>query len=253
MNIALFFILVILDNKEPIAIRNPLQALSINSSTLLIKKDKTFQNILSPNPLQVSPSIYTDKCAGQWTSDKLVGRCFGLKSHIDYASLKDITVVTDALHCKALCCDLGKECISWQYWEGIKLCKLGGAVRIGGETAATPNWCEPDPPITWTGRRVSVINGTRVEVGNELTTQCFGLGPQKYTSHGDIRVPLTVQDCPVACLADSKCTTWQGHSNRGCFFSSSTNIYCEPYSGTYDGGRKISPTIAAVLVPTSAP
>ena len=118
-----------------------------------------------------------DKCSNLWTSDKLVGRCFGLKSFTDYGELKDVQSVDSADQCKSLCCQLGWSCITWQYWVGIKRCKLGGIVRLGKESAPTPNWCEPLPPIKWTGHKVASREADGASVkwdGEDLTTQCFG-------------------------------------------------------------------------------
>lgn len=226
---ALFFILFVLDMKEPVLIKNTLHTFPVNA---------TFPK---PHDQQLVASLSTvnsDKCVDQWTSDKLVGRCFGLKNHGDYPSLKDIPIVPTANHCKNMCCDLNTECVSWQYWVGIKLCKLGGAVRLGVESGATPNWCEPEPPIKWSGRKIVTFNGTRVESDEELTTQCFGLGPQQFRMDGEKRVPLIASECSSACLADPNCNTWQAHEKRGCFYASSHTIYCEPYDGIYEGGRK---------------
>jgi hypothetical protein len=220
--------------KETVSIKTSLQAIPVNTTLSKQHAHKSSSGGLS----FTATSSVNDNCSGQWTNDKLVGRCFGLKNHVDYPSLKDIPIVPTADHCKKMCCDLGSECISWQYWVGIKLCKLGGAVRVGIEASATPNWCEPEPPIVWSGRKVHIVNGTRSQGEEELTTQCFGLGPQKFRMDGENKVLLTSSECSAACMADPKCGTWQAHENRGCFYASAHQIYCEPYDGSYDGGRK---------------
>ena len=94
-----------------------------------------------------------DKCKSEWADLEIVGRCFGLKTHTEYPALKHISLVEDASHCKALCCELGLQCITWQYWIDIKMCKLGDAVRIGKEHADSHYWCDDAPPITWTGEK----------------------------------------------------------------------------------------------------
>lgn len=100
-------------------------------------------------------SVAEDRCAAEWEDVTLIGRCFGLKTHTEYPELKHITLVETADQCKAHCCALGKnKCVSWQYWTDIKLCKLGGAVRIGKEHANTNFWCDSEKPITWSGERV---------------------------------------------------------------------------------------------------
>jgi hypothetical protein len=95
-----------------------------------------------------------DKCAAEWDTVTIVGRCFGLKTHTEYPEFKHVPLVSDAQQCRALCCQLGNKCISWQYWTDIKLCKLGGAVRIGHEHAKTDLWCDSEPPIVWSGEKI---------------------------------------------------------------------------------------------------
>mmetsp|Transcript_10764 Transcript_10764/g.16366 ORF Transcript_10764/g.16366 Transcript_10764/m.16366 type:complete len:277 (+) Transcript_10764:63-893(+) len=208
--IALFFILVVLDSND-----------------------------MNTNSEATSPVVaLQDKCKDEWAPDILVGRCFGLKTHTEYPVFRDISVVENSEHCKRLCCELGDECISWQFWIGIKLCKLGGPVRIGAESAKTANWCEPDPPLHWQGKRVAFQNGSNTEIGQNLTTQCFGLGPAKFKTVSGERVALTISECSTACLNTPGCRMWQAHDSRGCFYSTSKSLYCEPYDGVYDGGRK---------------
>jgi hypothetical protein len=99
-------------------------------------------------------AVVEDNCAAEWDSVTIVGRCFGLKTHTEYPEFKHVPLVSDAQQCRALCCQLGNKCISWQYWTDIKLCKLGGAVRIGHEHAKTDLWCDSEPPIVWSGEKV---------------------------------------------------------------------------------------------------
>jgi hypothetical protein len=96
-----------------------------------------------------------DKCRADWADLSIVGRCFGLKTHSEYPTLKHISLVQDANQCKSLCCGLGNKCVTWQYWVDIKLCKLGKAVRIGKEHANTELWCDSEPPITWAGEKLA--------------------------------------------------------------------------------------------------
>jgi hypothetical protein len=53
------------------------------------------------------------KCKGLWRPDKLVGKCFGLKSYIEYDELKNVKEVKKADECRAMCCNLGEQCITW--------------------------------------------------------------------------------------------------------------------------------------------
>jgi hypothetical protein len=110
--------------------------------------------VMSTSGAGHAASAVDDKCAADWADLTIVGRCFGLKTHSEYPSLKHISLVQDADQCKSLCCELGNKCVTWQYWVDIKLCKLGKAVRIGKEHANTELWCDSEPPITWAGEKL---------------------------------------------------------------------------------------------------
>ena len=181
-----------------------------------------------------------DKCANQWRPEELVGRCFGLKNHSEYNSLSDVKYVTNADHCKALCCRLGEKCISWQYWNDIHLCKLGGQVRLGAEAGGTANWCEPLAPLVWTGHVLETKDGSScMWEAKQLTSQCFGLGPEKVKlDENNQGVRRTEEECAAACCESSTCQIWQYAPEKGCFFGSNRNAFCEPYKGSYTGGRK---------------
>ena len=69
------------------------------------------------------------KCKGIWRPDALVGRCFGLKLHNEYEELKFIPSIESSGDCRALCCNMGDKCVSWQYQASSKDCRLGPAVR----------------------------------------------------------------------------------------------------------------------------
>jgi hypothetical protein len=205
---------------------------------LELKLNNTNSPSIDCDPTKENCNI-NDHCKGQWTGEKLIGRCFGLKTHSEYEEFKNIVEVSNRNECQKLCCDLGDKCITWQYWVEIKMCKLGGIVRLGLESAPTVNWCEPNPPIVWNGNTVISRNENGdVEWGPNLPTQCFGLGPEKRNKESDR--PLTVDECRDACASNGNCLTWQAHSERGCYFSDSKKVYCEPYDGAYDGGRKCS-------------
>ena len=174
-----------------------------------------------------------DQCSQDWTTDQLVGRCFGLKPHSDF--VKDLHSVESSQHCRSLCCRLGEQCKTWQYWTENKICKLGDLVRIGTENLNTPNWCDSEPPVVWSGRRVETKNGVNIETGAILSTQCFGMGPAKKVD--DQKTP-SMEDCSAACLQMSDCKIWQWHEKRGCYYSSNPQVYCDPYTGSFEGGRK---------------
>lgn len=205
--------------------------------------------VVSVPPVSVAASagkVFEDKCAADWADLTIVGRCFGLRTHTEYASLKQISVVESAEHCKSLCCQLGSACITWQYWIDIKLCKLGDSVRIGKEQANTNLWCDSEPPIIWQGRKIARSSMGEVKPGGEseqLTTQCFGLGAEQMkvvpTASGkSVSMRMSVSDCRNACLSSKDCLIWQAHPDRGCFYSNVQNAFCEPYTGAYTGGRR---------------
>jgi hypothetical protein len=199
----------------------------------------------SPNSSIAPPP--QDACASQWLGDKIVGRCFGLVEHSRYSELKHITSVDSGFECQSLCCQL-QSCITWQYWVGLKTCKLGGLVRIGGELGDVANWCEPKPPLTWAGRR---RNQTTLERDantcgwndGELTTQCFGLGPERNKEPGKQR--LSRDECESECCNNPKCLIWQFAPDKGCFYDDKGDgkNYCDTYTGAFEGGRRCRPGV----------
>lgn len=218
-----------------------------NTSNSVVKPVVSVVSIASAAK-QAAPAvkIIEDKCAADWADLTIVGRCFGLRTHTEYASLKHIAVVESGDHCKSLCCQLGTTCITWQYWTDIKLCKLGDSVRIGKEHANTNLWCDSEPPIVWQGRKIARSSLGEVKPGGEsaeLTTQCFGLGAEqmKFVPTGTdkpLSLRMSVSDCRNACLNHPDCLIWQAHPDRGCYFSNVQNAFCEPYTGGYVGGRR---------------
>jgi len=188
----------------------------------------------------------SDKCADDWSPREIVGRCFGLITHSDYREFKKISVVQSAQQCKAMCCELGYKCITWQYWTDIKLCKMGGSVRIGSEGANTPLWCDIEPPIVWEGQKLDRLPSGEMKPGAKpeaVSTQCFGLGAdqKKKVTDGSGKVQsvsLSVSECREACLAKKDCRVWQAHERRGCYYNEDISVFCEPYKGSYTGGRR---------------
>ena len=78
----------------------------------------------------------------------------------------------------------------------------------------------------------------------QLTTQCFGLGAERmksFTPPGlsePQKTKMTVRDCEKECLAAKDCGIWQAHERRGCYYTGASDVYCEPYTGGYVGGRR---------------
>lgn len=188
-----------------------------------------------------SSKIRKKQCKNEWTSDKLVGRCFGLSIHSKYSELiGNIEVVETADDCKQLCCELGDKCMTWQYWNENKRCNLGPAVRVGAEAMdgtmeGSTNWCEVEAPVVWRGRRIQNRDGPTCEWGDSLPTQCHGMGVEK---RGDDGNRLARAVCERACCHIAGCTMWQQHPDRGCFIGSGDSIICESYTGSFTGGRK---------------
>jgi hypothetical protein len=189
------------------------------------------------------PAI-VDECAAVWLPDNLVGRCFGLKDFFTYPELKHISSVDSSEECRALCCGM-KSCVSWQYWSGLKICKLGGPARLGGEGGSSANWCEPQPPLRWSGqlknKTASADRGAggTCEWVKELPSQCFGLGMERKINNQ----PMTATQCQQSCCADDKCMMYQHADGKGCFHDSGGDgkNFCEGYMGKFEGGRKCRP------------
>jgi len=57
-----------------------------------------------------------DNCSNIWREDKLIGRCFGLKSVDEYkqGGVKLPENVNNPAECQDLCCKLGNSCVTWQ-------------------------------------------------------------------------------------------------------------------------------------------
>jgi len=176
-------------------------------------------------------------CKGIWRPEKLVGRCFGLKPFYEIPELKRIKQVTNAGDCKALCCNLGTKCATWQF-QAPGDCQLGGTVRLGFEGANTVDWCEPHAPAKWNGRYLAsrnVESDRKVCTwAEELPNQCFGLGPERLSAK---KTSLNTEECAQACCDDSECGMWQEIPGRGCYFNKRGG-WCDVPRTAYDGGRK---------------
>jgi hypothetical protein len=182
------------------------------------------------------------KCQKLWRKDKLVGRCFGLVPYKDFhGGLVSSISISSAEDCRALCCNLGEKCISWQYFynphdSAVKECKLTDKIiRLGLEATGTPDWCDPNPPAKWNGNRLKARGADQCEWGDELPTQCFGLGDERKSAEGG---KLTTEQCAQACCKDPHCEMWQEIPGRGCFYNSGRGIWCDKDPGLYAGGRK---------------
>lgn len=201
----------------------------------------------SPNSLCEDNVDYvkkTGRCKGLWRPDKLIGRCFGLKPHNEYKELNKISSVNTQEECRHICCNMGNDCISWQYLNHTNngICTLGGPVRLGLEANGKPDWCDPSPPGKWNGKRLLTRSKSEgCSWGEDLPDQCFGLGPER-KSKGWEGEPLSEQDCSKACCEDSECEMWQQMDGRGCYFAKKEGVWCEEKpKGSYFGQRKCIP------------
>ena len=183
-----------------------------------------------------------DACSSLWLPDRLVGRCFGLKDYFTYVEYKNVGAVNSTAECRSMCCDL-KSCVSWQYWAGSHVCKLGGPARLGGEGGESANWCEPQPPLRWTGQlkdtSAATLKDGTCAWAKDLPTQCFGLGVERRINN----TRMTATQCQMSCCKDAKCMMYQHADSKGCFHDSGGNgkNFCETYMGSFDGGRKCRP------------
>lgn len=182
-------------------------------------------------------------CKKLWRRDRLVGKCFGLKDHNEFPELKHITKVRNVKDCRSICCNLGDQCVTWQYQNSTQTCKLGPPVRLGFESAGTGDWCDPHPPQKWTGSRLTHF-GKTCEFGEELPNQCFGLGPEQLNS---TKGALSAVQCRELCCSSPACNIWQHMEGRGCYMGSSKDAWCDQPQGAYDGGRKCIPNFCGGL------
>lgn len=186
------------------------------------------------------PLLAKGKCKGLWRPDHLVGRCFGLSPSTGkrYRELLEGVDIKSSSDCRAVCCNLGEKCVSWQYLAATNECKLGGVVRLGFEKTGTPDWCDPQPPEVWNGKRLFSrgIDGQCIWSEKNQSTQCFGLGDQRRSPIGE---SLSTAECAKACCEDTSCDIWQETPNRGCYFGRTTQ--CPKSQGPWEGQRKCLP------------
>lgn len=182
---------------------------SLNLTSLL-------QNGTNFEPSSVKSVIDSslERCSHQWLEKELKTPCHGMKEHSAYPELAVIETITSAQVCKALCCELGQKCGSWQYLvrslprphTDVRICYLGGYVN---NLLSTPSsnavqdvsgngvvWCDAVPTPKWRGKRLRYRQLTNkseevvhtrstfskdftCEWGDDLPTQCYGLGDER--------------------------------------------------------------------------
>jgi len=199
-----------------------------------------------------------ERCSSQWGEIKLMGKCHGLRSYTEHFSLKNTHVVPSSpSFCKALCCELGEKCTTWQYLiksyppprPSVRECYLGGPVKILQPEAITDEiiansgneaYCEALAPTKWRGKKLSVravnnetfakpIRSTfgkafKCEWGQDLPTFCAGLGEERtllmYKNSSDkvgSMERLSRKQCAASCCSTNGCTHYQESPDKGCF------------------------------------
>lgn len=112
-------------------------------------------------------------------------------------------------------------------------------MRLGLEGADTPNWCDPHPPGTWNGNRITQRkNDGSCVWGPDLPTQCFGLGPEKLKLN---KQQYNTAECKKACCDDPTCDVYQEMPGRGCYFNAGKSVWCSAPETEFVGGRKCIP------------
>ena len=173
------------------------------------------------------------KCRNIWRPEKLQGRCFGLKNYNEFSEVAHIKSIDTPEQCRALCCNLDEKCVTYQYQKANKECKVGGPVRLGLESAATVDWCEPKAPQTWQGKKLNEKKNGVCTWGQSLPYQCFGLGPEQKLND---KTMTSANDCESECCKNSECEMFQFMEGRGCFYAKKDGVWCEetlqqPYIG----------------------
>jgi hypothetical protein len=131
----------------------------VGNSLFLSRIDQPTHNANHSSPAMIGANDNAplrDNCTVQFLPDRLIGRCFGLTTSTAMKARPDLKrrLIVSADGCMRLCCELGDQCITWQYWTDSGICKVGARVRLGDEAASMALWCEPLPPQPWAGRRL---------------------------------------------------------------------------------------------------
>ena len=224
---------------------------------------------------EISTAI--DQCQNIWRPEKLVGKCFTLYQYNNYVlKINDkrfnslaLVNVTSAEECRAICCELGEHCITWQYEFTTNNCQLAKIVRLGLEKTGTPGWCDPFPEMKWYGQMIKYREKELAEATHKnsivkkadnfhgdgedsesaigegnickwsskiLYKQCFGLGDEQ--KHPVTGAPLTRDECAEACSRSPNCRVWQHHPDRGCYYTKKKIKCKQEKDKIYTGGRK---------------
>jgi hypothetical protein len=207
--------------------------------------------------------------------------CWGLTKTEDFDEIPSVKErkIKNAEQCQRLCCELGEDCITYQFWGTEKKCVIGKEVRLGKERGSTPLWCEPQAPHKWNGRakqtdeqefihsftmkkskfskesesesESSLLSSSqqlqnkppqKCLWGDELPYQCWDFGDERLNSTGG---RMNARECAAACCKTKNCIAWQELPGRGCFYNSQQldQLDCDKSIETYHGRRKRTPSL----------
>lgn len=153
----------------------------------------------------------------EWRPEPLLGNCDGISANEEIRQAHPTAVA-----CEEGCC-AQEGCFAFQF-RALEGCMFGMKdSRLGAEKDGPTSWCEPRAPATWKGQWVRTREGGEAVEGacstdqqqanfNELSGQCFGLGPKRQTDSN------TPEACQEACCATDDCKIWQWRRDAGCFF-----------------------------------
>ena len=211
------------------------------TSITLPREDVSKNKEMKPKPKQVEETTSglgrsalllnstTSSC--KYLPELLVVRCWGLtainEKHFSWGAVTK-RLISNAMECESLCCDMGERCITYQWLNEKKMCHIGKHVRLGKEGGSVGEWCEPLPPAQWNGRKRILTpqggagagagagaekDGTterkrdkKCEWGEQLPRQCWHLGPERMNATNGRLGP---RGCAAGCCANKHCIAWQ--------------------------------------------
>ena len=144
-----------------------------------VPKEETEEEEENSESTVIDESKATDSC--NWLPEKLTGRCWGLTNHHEVKGMKlKANKINNAMDCQKLCCDLGDQCVTFQYILGTKSCHVGPEVRLGKEKGKTDIWCDNVAPHKWSGH---VLIHNRVGTSSARSLFLFMLSSHSFVPH----------------------------------------------------------------------
>lgn len=188
-----------------------------------------------------------------WRTDEMAslpGKCIGINPIHEFDKLKHLKI-NNWMECRALCCNLNYECVTWQYHNQTNTCYIHPKpFRRGPEGAPTVLYCDPFPTHKWNGKFLKERKNGQCIWEYDLPSQCFAFGPERLNNNGVISMEkgnrMNTKECEEACCNDEKCNSWQEYPGRGCYYGISECKYQEA-EGAYEGGRKCLPEFCGNL------